>query len=150
MDFDLNDEEPSHDAELVSMPDMGILAKEAHGVTLSRPTLRSIEDKIFDSSVKVIEDMHSARDIDPAEPEPPAHWVRALGAEEAAKRFRVAKAAWLSANKAPVFLSLATKTAAAIMKARANQASGPRELNLQVQFIHAPMAVYETKKVSGR
>lgn len=154
MDFDLDDEpakKPDPESELVPMPSLSAIAADAHAATIAKADrgLKGIEDRMFEQSAGIVEDMLSFRDIDPGAEEPPESWVRALGSEEAWRRLRVAKASWLSAAKAPVALSLATKTAAAIMKARATLGQGPRELNLQVQFIHAPMADYPTKKVGG-
>jgi hypothetical protein len=88
------------------------------------------EKKIFDASVKVLDDALLFRDIDPSSDVIPGAWVRDLGLEEAQKRFRLAKAAWMNAKEAPVGIKIAKELVTGIAKARSREQAGPRVLNL--------------------
>lgn len=97
--------------------------------------LRKREDRILDTSMATVADINAARDIDPGQDELPQEWIAELGLAGAAKRLRVAKAAWMNKKEAPVFLEHARATALGIIKARAQQPMNVQSLN--VAFIVA-------------
>jgi len=92
--------------------------------------IRKIEDRILEKSLATVEDFTSARDIDPGQEEPPPEWVAEHGPVEAAKRWRVARAAWDTKKDSPVFLGLAKDVALGIIKAREGRTVNVSSLNV--------------------
>lgn len=109
--------------------------------------LRSIEDSILERSQKVISDAMYFGEFDPEDPEPPQRWVDELGIDGARERLRMAKYALMAAKEAPVGLSIAKATFASIVKARATEKQGPRQLNVNVVNMTAPLPEFRVIEV---
>jgi hypothetical protein len=98
----------------------GQLSKmEAKKARLAR--LADVEDELLDEASTVLMDAHRFAEIGPGDEAPPQSWVDELGEAGAAKRFRVAQAAWMKGTDAPVGLKLASATVSAIIKAKAQR-----------------------------
>lgn len=109
---------------------------EAIEQTENSKWLRKAQKKLLDKSTRVIEDALLFRDIDPSQPSPPDEWVSKLGQVEAERRFRVAKAAWMSAKEAPVAFKIAKDVFVGISKALSADAGAPKVLNMQAVQIN--------------
>ena len=94
--------------------------------------LKHIEDELLERNMNIVRDVAAFREIDPTSDEPPEAWVLEHGREEAIKRHRVARAAWMSQTEAPIAIRIAKDIAIGITKARAAEKTGPRQLNVQV------------------
>lgn len=108
-----------------------------------RKRLRSLEDEILFTSGQAVLDTLAFRDIDPGTMEAPAEWN--MDPAEAAKRLRLARAAWENKRTAPVGLAIAPQVFMGISKARAveKQATGPKTLNVVVAQMTVPLPQYE-------
>lgn len=95
------------------------------------------QQEIFEEAAKITEDVLAFRDLDPALTEPPPEWVAALGEDEALKRFRVARSAWMSAKEAPVGIKVAKELVVGISKALGESAQAPRILNMQKVTVYS-------------
>jgi hypothetical protein len=122
--------------------------------------LQKIENEIVSEASEVVHSALRFSEVDPERPEElPPDWLDELNAlqigtpeheqamERLQKRFRVAKAAWMSAKNAPVALSIAKGVLVGAMKARAMADQGPKHLNINVVSITAPLPVFPEKKV---
>ena len=127
------------------------------GVTTSPPStalsvsqrLKALEDSILEKSLRTVDAALHWEDIDPGAEGPPQAWIDEVGAEEASKRFRVARAAWLNAKEAPVGLNMARTTALGITKVRsAIKASSPT-LQINLVSFASPMADIEAIDVES-
>lgn len=101
--------------------------------------LQRMEEDILERSLGVVQASMHWQDIEPDAEEPPQAWVDELGKEGAQKRFRVARAAWMSAKTAPVGLSLAKATALGITKVRAMTKMATPTLNVAFVTWKAPV-----------
>lgn len=108
--------------------------------------IRSIEDEMLLEASTIVRDAMKWRDIEPSSVDAPTEWYQELkerlgdgpAKDEAIKRFRVAKAAWMSSKDAPIGLKLATQVMVGIVKARATEDQAPRPLNVAVQIVQMP------------
>lgn len=108
--------------------------------------IKSIEDELLLEVSTIVRDAMCFRDIEPNAEFAPAEWYQSMvdkigdgpAKDEAAKRFRMAKAAWMNSKEAPVGLKLAQNTMIGIIKARATEDQAPRPLNVAVQIVQAP------------
>ena len=116
-------------------------------IQLRAEALRSIEDGILERSQAVVDDALHFGEFDPEDPNPPQAWVEELGQERAEKRLRMAKYALMSAKEAPVGLAIAKATFASIIKARATEKQGPRQLNVNVVNMTAPLPEFRVIEV---
>lgn len=106
-----------------------------------------IEEDIYAGDLATIRDTASFRDIDPNATEPPEEWVEKYGLEEATRRHRIARAAWLPEKQSPVGLKLANQRLLGIQKAR-SQENAVRQLNAVVVKVEiGAMPAYPIKKV---
>ena len=94
--------------------------------------IRAIEDQLHMQALEIHLHANAFREIDPMIQEPPAEWIAELGEKKAWQKFRAARAAWLPAKEAPVAFALAKSTMINIIKARATEKSGDRNLNVQI------------------
>jgi hypothetical protein len=85
----------------------------------------------------VVRDALKFRDIDPESADIPAEW-QDMDPDEARKRLRLAKAAWLNGKEAPNGIKLAYNVMAGIAKARAAQGQTKGDLNVVVQVVTTP------------
>jgi hypothetical protein len=98
--------------------------------------LRDVENEILVSSLTVVQASVDFAEITPEDEAPPPEWLLRYGAAGAAKRFRIAKAAWKSAKDAPVGIRVATQIASSIIKSRSMEKAAPRQLS--VTWVSAP------------
>jgi hypothetical protein len=124
--------------QLVELPKPG----SAQEKLMHREELRSIEDGLLKASMGVVDAALAFRDIDPEDEGVPDEWVKRYGMVEAIKRHRIARACWAPASKAPIGVVLAQKLMVGIVKARAAESDGPRELNLTMVQMTAPMPTF--------
>lgn len=109
--------------------------------------LKKIENEVVTQAYECLSDAGAWADIDPGETECPPEWVEKLGIDRAARKFRVARAAWMSAKTAPVALSLAKSIMTGAMRAAASAGNGPKHLNINLVSISAPMPQFPEKKL---
>jgi hypothetical protein len=113
--------------------------------------LDGIQDRIYEESLSVIDDGLKFADVDISDLEdgqpPPEKWVKELGLEKAKRRARVARYCLMPKKDAPIAISLAASTAAAIANARAKTNQGPKTLNVQVVQISQPLPPLEVVEV---
>lgn len=93
--------------------------------------IREEENQLFADATAVVRDAIQFYDLGFDEEEVPEEWIKALGEEEAVKRFRRVKAGQKSAKEAPIGVKVAMSVATSIIKARGNERSGPK-LNVNV------------------
>lgn len=98
--------------------------------------LRKREDKLYERVLSVMNGIVLA----PQAPqgEPPAEWVKEFGAETARTMAQVARDANSNPKEQPVYLGLAAKIHAGIMKAREARPQTVNNLNGQIFIIAAP------------
>jgi hypothetical protein len=99
--------------------------------------LRELENEILVQNLEQIQHAQAwpevAPELDPKDDSLiPEDWVKKHGPKKAKEKYRVARAALLPNKEAPVGLSQAVKVATGIIKARANEKSGPKILNLNL------------------
>lgn len=99
--------------------------------------IRGMREDLFLEHARILRDVARFRDLDPTAKEPPEEWVRTMGADEAAKAFRVALSGWMDQKASPVGLKLAAQVVTGAMKAMAQENQNGRALNIQfVQVIN--------------
>lgn len=106
--------------------------------------LRAMEDELYEEAASILRDAMRFADVEMAVPEGetlqvPKEWGREMSPERAKKALRIAASAWMSAKDAPVALKLAAQTVTGVIKARATEKQGPRQLNVTfVKMVGAP------------
>lgn len=113
-----------------------IVLVEPSKMELNHRWLAKKQQAIFEQASRVTEDTLLFRDLDPAADAPPEKWVSELGTDEAWKRFRVARSAWMSAKEAPVGIKVAKELVIGISKALGDSAQAPRIINMQKVTVH--------------
>jgi hypothetical protein len=118
-------------ASLVTRPPRDALSAQ---VSMASETerLEELENSIYVSNLRIVDDMTRFAEVTPDMHEPPEEWVRELGPERAAQRFRVAKASWMATKDAPVGITAAKTIVANLAKARATRDAGRQGLQLNV------------------
>lgn len=142
MGLDLSDLEPEVvTGEIVPRPAQAIAKNQAR-------RLRSVEDDLLLEATETIQGaghFYKISDEDIKNDTPPEAWVKELGRERAAERFRLAKYALMSAKDAPVGLKMALQVHSSIVKARATEKAGSRVMN--VQIVQMPNAVVDYPEI---
>ena len=105
--------------------------------------LRDLENTLLETSLAVVGDALSFRDIDAGATEAPPDWG-GMDPDEAVKRLRMANAAWMNKKDAPVGIELAKQVAVGIIKARATEKAAPKTLNVVQIQMSAPLPQFET------
>lgn len=100
--------------------------------------IRSMEDELLEESLEVVEGALMFAHIAPDQKEPPEEWVERWGREKAERMFRLAGYGLMANKDAPVGIKVARDIATGILRNRATEKMGPRELN--VAFVQMPMA----------
>lgn len=123
-----------------------LVSKELTREEIINGQLRDLENEILVQSLEQIQHAQSwpevAKELDPKdEADIPEDMVKKHGKEKAKKVFRVARAAMLPNKEAPVGLTLAAKVATGIIKARSNEKTGPKILNLNL--VEMPQVVIQ-------
>jgi hypothetical protein len=98
-----------------------------------------LQQRILFLHLRVVEDIGLAREVDiTQDEEPPEEWVARMGEREARRSFNVARSAWLSQKEAPAFLKLSAAVVTGMLKAKATEKAGSRELMIGVQVFMTP------------
>ncbi len=106
--------------------------------------LAAQEDRVFERSLQIVDDMTYWADVDLDAEEPPEEWVRELGIAGARRRLRVARASCMSLKDAPIGISAAKGIVSSLAKARAVRDAGRGGLSLNVTAIFpTQVTVYE-------
>ena len=96
-------------------------------------------ERVVELSQQIVEAGLSFADISPADVAPPKAWVDKLGAEQAERKFRMARAAWLPSREAPTGISIATDILKMDAKVKAaKKTTAPATLNVAIQVNVAP------------
>ncbi len=132
MDLDDLPEAPL-EGELVEVDEMDLTTADGR-----REKLRELEDELLTQSLGVVGAAMDFAEIDPKKPkEMPEVW-KDLPPEEAIKKLRIAQYALLPKKEAPTALDIATKLGVSIIKARAVEKAGPRDIAIDTIQIVAP------------
>lgn len=107
-------------------------------VLYHKDRLRRIEDELLEESLEVVQGVVRFAHLPPDLEEPPEDWVEAHGREKAERLFRLAGYGLMKSSDAPVGIKTAKDIATGILKARATEKMGPRELNVAFVNIPAP------------
>lgn len=112
--------------------------------------IEEAEGELYQQSLELLRDASMFGQMDPEVASTPREWIQRYGQEEAAKRHRIAKAAWLPAKDAPSGLNVAKYVVGAFAKSRAD-AKRPKTLNVQlIQIAAPPRAFPELEVVEDR
>jgi hypothetical protein len=109
--------------------------------------IKSFEEQILVRALEVSDSVLRFAEIEPTDTQPPEEWIRELGEKAAQERFRIAKAAWMGANEAPIGIKTSAQLAASIIKARSTEKSGPKQLNIGVVHLSAPIPTFDVVDV---
>lgn len=137
LELELN-EAPQPPVQIVLPPKPQVLARDEQKFE----EMRRIEDELMQENLQIIRDVAKARDIDSDHKGlgVPEEWLQSgMTREQAAKTLRVAKASWLCAKEAPVFIATSKSIVLGIVKARAAEKAAPRSLNLTVVNMQTPL-----------
>ncbi len=113
-----------------------------------RDELKEIEQNILGSALQVVSHVMDFAQIDPTAEAPPEVWIEEMGEIAAWKRWRVARAGWVSAKEAPVGIKVATQIASAGIKAHAERVE-PRRLNVNLITVQSTDHLYEVLEVGN-
>ena len=92
-------------------------------------------ERLLDESRAIMASGLAAAEINPEWDQPPEAWVKELGLQEAEKRFRLAKAAWLPGRDAPHLFAIASEFVKADAKVRAAQSQPGTKLAVAIQMV---------------
>lgn len=105
--------------------------------------IREFEDAMLMRASSIVEDAMSFADIDKDHPSDnvPDEWLAQCGGDRkrAVAKMRVAKAAWEGTRDMPGGIKIAAQVMTSIIKARSMEKSAPKQLNVQVVNISAPL-----------
>ena len=104
-------------------------------------------DKLLRESERILEDGLAFSQLDRGAEGPPDEWVKQLGPERAAVKFRLAMAAWMSRADAPVGLHIAQEFVKADAKVRAALNAPPVQMNVAIVMNLNAGPVYEEIEV---
>jgi hypothetical protein len=111
--------------------------------------IKSFEEALLVRALEVSDSVLRFAEIDQDATEPPEEWVNELGKKGARERFRIAKAAWMGANEAPIGIKTSAQLAASIIKARSTEKAAPRQLNIGVVHLSAPIPTFDVVDVES-
>lgn len=116
--------------------------------------IKQFEDEILEDALGVVSAAISFGDItgpEHDEDDIPQRWLDRCDGnrEEAAKRMRIAKSAWLPKNVSPTALDMSTKISSSIIKARSVEKGGPRVLNISFVNLSAPIPTFDVIDVDS-
>jgi hypothetical protein len=107
------------------------------------------EQELYESSLSLLRDAAQFGDIDPNDELVPSSWVKKWGTTEAARRWRLCRAAWLPGKDAPSGLAIAKYVVGAFAKSRAAEKQ-PHALNLTlIQMVGGPKVFPEIEIVES-
>jgi len=97
-------------------------------------------ERVTELAQGIVEAGLSFADISPADVAPPVKWVQALGTEEAERKFRLARMAWLPSRESPAGLGIAVDILKmdAKVKAASKTPTAPT-LNIAIQMNMSPV-----------
>lgn len=114
-------------AEVVSQGPIRQLSK----AEIQQNLLKGIEDKLLQSAMEVVSAVSEFHWLDPEELDTvPPEWEAELGEAEAKRKHRIARASWLPSKDAPTALSTNLKIAVGIIRSRAADQAGSRDLKI--------------------
>lgn len=114
-------------AEVINQTPIRQLSK----AEIQQNLLKSIEDRLLQSSMEVVSASTEFAWLDPEDLETiPPEWIAELGLQEAERKHRIAKASWLPQSSAPNALATSLKIAVGIVRARAAEQSSTREMRI--------------------
>lgn len=104
-------------------------------------------ERVVELSRQIVEAGLSFADIGPEDVEPPAEWVKKLGAKEALRKFRMTRAAWQPTRDAPAAIGIAVDVLKmdARVKAASKGAVAP-QLNIAIQMNLSPQKYAEIEE----
>jgi hypothetical protein len=103
---------------------------------LQQDGLRRLEDELYAGSLAVVGGVFNFAELDPANLDKiPEGWTK--------QQHRIAKAGWMSSKEAPVAIVTATKVLTGIVRARATEKAGPKQLNINMVSMAAPLEALE-------
>jgi hypothetical protein len=163
--FDLDDDLPDF-VPIGGAPEGNIVAPaamivgEEQGMTLREyereqgeldrhAQLLTLQDQLFAEHMKVMRDIGMSREINPDDPAIPDEWLQRFGQEEATKMHRVAVAGWQNKKDAPCFVDVSKSVVLGIIRAKATEKTGPRQLNVNVVNMTAPPMVFPEMEVGN-
>lgn len=128
------------------MASKSIKKKEETSITyqeMQQERLKTIEDNLYENSLAVVNGAceFAELDIDNIDAVP-QKWIDEMGLEKAKRRHRLAKVGWMRSSDAPVAINTATKIVVGIVRARATEKAGPRQLNLNMITMTIPPPEY--------
>lgn len=112
-------------------------------------TLKSLEAELFLESMQIVADSFKFREIAPDQQEPPPEWVQEMGHKKAMERLRSAQAGWMSKKDSPVAVQVAQAVVIGISRSRATEKAGPKNLNVQVVQMSAPLPQFPSLRLSS-
>lgn len=112
--------------------------------------LTSMQDDLLERSLMVVDASMAFAEIDPESKKPPKKWVEDMGEQEALIRWRIARAGWMSAKDAPVGIKVASAVAVGIIKAKATEKAGPKQLNIALVQLSSPLPQFPEQDVEER
>lgn len=105
------------------------------------------EEELYTKNLELLRNASHFGDVDPNDESVPSEWIKAYGVEEATRRHRICRAAWLPAKDAPTGLAVAKYVVGTFAKARAD-AKRPPSLNVQlIQMVSGPQVFPEVELV---
>lgn len=100
-------------------------------------------ERVTELAQGIVESGLSFADISPADVAPPQKWIDKLGVEEAERRFRLARAAWLPRGDAPAGMSIAVDILKMDAKVKAAaKTPATQNLSIAIQMNVTPQQTY--------
>jgi hypothetical protein len=128
--------------ELVKPPGRFMTRREKRAAKL-----QDMEEEVLAANLDILSDVTLMREIDPENPVMPPEWVTRWGEQEASRKFRIARAAWIAKKDMPGGLEIAKATVAALAKNRSKDSQGAdRALGIGIQIL-MPMPAFPVMKV---
>lgn len=92
--------------------------------------LKDVENELLEKSLFTLEASVSFSEIAPDAEEPPEAWIKELGAEEAHRKFRIARSSWMAKKDSPVGIDVAKSIAVGILRNKAMTGGTPGSLTV--------------------
>jgi len=129
------------------MSDNKVIKRKETSLTaaeVQQAALKGVEDRLYEGVLDVVGGTCAFAELDPSDLNTvPEEWIKDFGKIAAEKRHRIARAGWLTAKEAPIGISTATKVAIGIIRARAAEKAGPKNLNVTLVKMELPPKDYD-------
>lgn len=130
-----------------------IVTPERNGRTTiadKQDELRMVEDGLLEKALFTLESALSFGELDPArDVGPPVAWIDAMGPEEAARKHRIALAAWASSKDVPHGIKMAQEVSMGVLQNKSNRSAAPAALNIGTVNMVVAAKVYPELEVGG-